>query len=63
VDYPLGHPRHPMSDRDVEDKFRRLAAGQVDGVRARKVIDLIWRLDQLKDIRTLMPLLRVTRKG
>ncbi len=63
VDYPLGHPRHPMSDRDVEDKFRRLAAGQLDGVRARKVIDLIWRLDQVKDISTLMPLLRVTRKG
>jgi 2-methylcitrate dehydratase len=63
VDYPLGHPRHPMSDRDVEDKFRRLAAGQMDRVRGRKVIDLIWRLDQVKDISTLMPLLRVTRKG
>ncbi|MBI3809695.1 MAG: MmgE/PrpD family protein, partial [Nitrospirae bacterium] len=26
VDYPLGHPRNPLSDREIEEKFRRLAA-------------------------------------
>ena len=29
VDYPLGHPKNRMSDHDVENKFRRLAAGEI----------------------------------
>jgi 2-methylcitrate dehydratase len=63
VDYPLGHPRNPMSDHDVEDKFRRLVAGELDRTRARKVIDLVWHLDEVKDISTLMPLLRAKRES
>ena len=63
VDYPLGHPRNPMPDHEVEEKFLRLAAGQLDHARARQVIDLVWQLDRVKDISTLMPLLTVKRKG
>ena len=63
VDFPLGHPRNPMSDREVEEKFRTLAAGKLDRARAGKVIDLVWKLDRLKDIGSLMPLLKVTRRG
>jgi 2-methylcitrate dehydratase len=62
VDYPLGHPKNRMSDHEVEDKFRRLAAGKLDRARTKKVIDLVWRLDQLKDISALMPLLKMNRK-
>ncbi|MGH7232466.1 MAG: MmgE/PrpD family protein, partial [Nitrospiraceae bacterium] len=29
IDFPLGHPSNLMPDRDVEDKFRRLAAGKL----------------------------------
>ncbi|MGH7406263.1 MAG: MmgE/PrpD family protein [Candidatus Methylomirabilales bacterium] len=61
VDFPLGHPRNPMSDREVEEKFRTLAAGKLDRARAGKVIDLVWKLDRLKDIGSLMPLLKVAR--
>jgi len=63
VDFPLGHPRNPMSDREVEEKFRSLAAGTLDRARAGKVIDLVWKLDRLKDIGSLMPLLKVARRG
>ena len=63
VDFPLGHPRNPMSDREVEEKFRALAAGKLDRAQAGKVIDLVWKLDRLKDIGSLMPLLKVTRRG
>ena len=62
VDYPLGHPKNRMSDHEVEDKFRRLAAGKLDRARTKKVIDLVWRLDQLKDISALMPLLKMNRR-
>lgn len=63
VDYPLGHPRNRMSDHEVEDKFRRLAAGKLDRTRAKKVIDSVWKLDQHKDISVLMPLLMMNRRN
>jgi 2-methylcitrate dehydratase len=61
-DYPLGHPRHAMSDREVEAKFSLLTAGQLGPAQARKIIDVIWDLDRMKDIRVLMPLLKVRRR-
>jgi 2-methylcitrate dehydratase len=63
VDYPLGHPQHRMSDQEVEDKFRRLAVGRLDRARMTKVIDAVWKLDQLKDVGALMPLLKVNSRG
>jgi 2-methylcitrate dehydratase len=63
VDYPLGHPQHRMSDQEVEDKFRRLAVGKFDRARMTKVIDAVWKLDQLKDVGALMPLLKVNSRG
>lgn len=62
VDCPLGHPKNRMSDHDVENKFRRLAAGKLDRARTKKVIDVVWKLDQLKDISALMPLLKTNRR-
>ena len=61
VDLPLGHPKHPMSDREIEEKFRRLTAGKLAGVRFGQVIDQVWKLDRLKEINRLMPLLRIRR--
>ncbi len=61
LDYPRGHPKNPMSDREVEEKFRMLAAGKLDRTRMNKVIDLVWKLDRVKDIGSLMPLLQVRR--
>jgi 2-methylcitrate dehydratase len=63
VDYPLGHPKNRMADHEVEDKFRRLAAGKLDRARTKKVIDVVWRLDRLNDISTLMPLLKVKQRN
>jgi len=61
VDYPIGHPKNPMSDHEVEEKFGRLAAGRLDRARTKKVIDVVWKLDQLEDISVLMPLLKMNR--
>jgi 2-methylcitrate dehydratase len=58
-DLPLGHPGNPMSDRDVEAKFRRLAARRLGRTRADRLIALVWKLDQLRDVGALMPLMRV----
>ena len=60
VDYPLGHPRHPLSDREIEEKFRGLTAGLFTRARAGRVIDMVWRLEELKDVGVLMPLLKIS---
>jgi 2-methylcitrate dehydratase len=59
VDLPVGHPGNPMSDRDLEAKFRRLVAGRLDRSRIDRLIEWVWNLDGVKDIGTLMPLLRL----
>lgn len=63
VDVPLGHPRCPMSDRDIEQKFRRLAAGRLDRARIDKLFDCVWTLERQRDIGVLMPRLRLQGKG
>ena len=58
ADIPLGHPLHPMSDREVEDKFRRLVQGRLPRLRMSKVLDAVWTLDQAKDLSGLISLLK-----
>lgn len=60
VDLPLGHPARPLSDRQIEEKFRRLASRRLGGTRLNRLIEFVWNLEQVKDIGTLMPLLKVT---
>jgi hypothetical protein len=48
-----------MSDREVEDKFRRLASGQLSAARIQRLIDAVWTLDRCPDVAALMPLLKV----
>ncbi len=59
-DLPLGHPGNPMSDQELEGKFRRLVGGRLGRARTEDLIRLVWRLEQMKDIGTLMPLLRMS---
>jgi 2-methylcitrate dehydratase len=63
IDFPLGHPKHPMRDQDVEAKFRSLATGKLERGRMKKIIELIWKLDEVKDIGSLMPLLKTVGKA
>jgi 2-methylcitrate dehydratase PrpD len=57
TEHALGTPGNPMSDAQVEDKYRALAseilpAGNVDAV-----VQRIWGIDKLDSIRELMGLL------
>jgi 2-methylcitrate dehydratase len=59
-DVPLGHPGNPMSDHELEAKFRRLVIGRLGRSRTEQVIRHVWKLDQMRHIGTLMPLLKVS---
>ena len=54
VPYYTGHFKKPMSDADVEDKFRRLTTGLLDEARQQAALDLLWRLDDETDLRRVM---------
>ncbi|MPZ45591.1 MAG: MmgE/PrpD family protein [Betaproteobacteria bacterium] len=49
TDYPLGHPRNPMSDADVEHKFRRHARRWLPEKRIEGALGALWRVDTAED--------------
>ena len=59
-DLPLGHPGNPMSDRDLEAKFRSLVGRRLGHTRTERLIRNVWQLDRLNNIGTLMPLMRLS---
>ncbi|MCE2403690.1 MAG: MmgE/PrpD family protein [Dehalococcoidia bacterium] len=57
VDYPLGHCKSPMSDVQVEEKFRRLTAGRVPEAQVDEILRRLWSLEEEQDIGGLVGLL------
>jgi 2-methylcitrate dehydratase PrpD len=59
ADFGKGSPVNPMSDEELADKFRECAAwGGLAPARAERVIELVFDLQKLKNVRDLMKLLR-----
>jgi len=50
VDYHKGHPKNPMSDKEVEEKFHKLTRKILDNNRARRILDATWNLEKAKDV-------------
>jgi 2-methylcitrate dehydratase len=57
VRYPKGHEKNPMSDREIEEKFIELCAGRLSAAQREKVIETLWQLEGVEDVRTLTALL------
>jgi len=59
ADFGKGSPANPMTDGELSEKFRRCAEwGGLDRARSRKVLDLVWDIEALKDVGALTKLLR-----
>lgn len=54
VDHPRGHPKNPMTDEEVEDKFRRLTDGLLTPGQVNTVINLVRNLENLKDVKQIL---------
>ena len=54
VDYPLGHAKNPLKDSEVEEKFFTLVNRRLGETRAKKIVDLVWRLDEAPTVDELM---------
>ncbi|MCP9469822.1 MAG: MmgE/PrpD family protein [Nitrospira sp.] len=62
VDHPLGHPRRPLSDREIEQKFHRLTVGKMRPSQVERILETVWGLERIAEINDVMPLLRIHRK-
>jgi 2-methylcitrate dehydratase len=54
---PKGHPMNPLTDADLEHKFRSLACTYMDDAQMTEIIRTVNDLDKLDDVGTLMKLL------
>ncbi len=54
---PLNRRLIAMSDAEVEEKFRSLAAGRLDRRQVARLLAALWKLDEARDIAHVIDLL------
>ena len=62
VDYPMGHAKNPLKDTEVERKFFALVKPELGETRAKKIVDLVWKLDEATNVDELMPAMETKEK-
>jgi 2-methylcitrate dehydratase len=62
LDYPKGDPRNPLSDAEIEEKFRALAEGVLSAKAQDKLIAAIWNLEKCASVTKLMALMKADVK-
>jgi 2-methylcitrate dehydratase len=52
VDYARGHPKNPMTDRELEDKFEELTRDVLPEETRKKTLQILWGLENfsVKDL-------------
>jgi 2-methylcitrate dehydratase len=63
ADYPKGHARNPMTDADVETKFRDLSADALGHARADAALRALWRLEDADRVGDLLDLFTLDRRA
>ena len=58
VRYPKGHAKNPLSDAELEAKFRRIFEEQGRAAQCEKALAALWALDHAGDVRAVLELLR-----
>jgi 2-methylcitrate dehydratase len=57
VRYPKGHEKNPMSDGEIERKFSELCGNRLSAQQREKLIETLWQLERVEDVRTLTAML------
>lgn len=47
---PKGHPKNPMNQDEIEEKFRKLTSRLLPKARADRVLESLWHLDEERDL-------------
>ena len=59
VPYHRGHYKNPMSDQEIETKFRRLAEEWLTSRQIDALLDRLWNLEQVADIGEVIRLVKI----
>jgi 2-methylcitrate dehydratase len=59
IDYPPGHAKNRLSDDQLLGKYHRLVDPIIGDKRAKVAADWLWKLDSVKDLKELFPLVEV----
>jgi 2-methylcitrate dehydratase len=59
VTYPKGHPKNPLTDSELEEKFNTLNSDLIKDVSVNEIIDTIWDLENLENIGDLMTEIKI----
>jgi len=57
-EYAKGHVENPVTDKELEGKFRAISTKVLSDKKATQVIEMVWKLDELEDINQLIALVR-----
>ena len=57
VTYPKGHPQNPFTDKEVEEKFVRLAEPVIGPDPCQSFLDWAWRLEEARDVGSVFQIL------
>jgi 2-methylcitrate dehydratase len=63
VDYPMGHAKNPLKDSQVEEKFNALVEPMLGSERARRIVDIVLKLDEANNVDQLMNGLEMPKKN
>ncbi|MDA0734412.1 MAG: MmgE/PrpD family protein [Chloroflexi bacterium] len=62
VEHATGAPENPMTDRQLDDKFRALVGNVLSKARVERLLASLWDLDSVEDIGDVVRQMRVTRR-
>jgi 2-methylcitrate dehydratase len=59
VEYHRGHWKNPMTDAELEEKFRSLARAQLQAAQTDDLLRQLWALERLPQANTLIAMTRL----
>ena len=59
VPYHKGHYKNPMTDAELEDKFRALAEDLLSEEQTNTLLDRLWHLEEVEDIGEILRLTKI----
>ncbi|MFQ5603386.1 MAG: MmgE/PrpD family protein [bacterium] len=61
LDFPKGDPREPMSDQDLENKFKGLSSHLLTDKKQNQIREAIWNMESFQTISEFMDLLKIDK--
>ena len=59
VSYPRGHSKNPMTDSELEHKFRSQTRGLLASALTDNILDHLWNLEKVDDIGQVIEMIKL----